>query len=47
MNAAALLAAKTEPQGRELPMDPLAYGLIAFSILFSLLLLTMAFGKDR
>lgn len=47
MSAAVLLAAETEHHGRELPMDPLAYGLIAFSILVALLLLTMAFGKDR
>jgi hypothetical protein len=40
-----LMAAAEET--RELPLPPLAIGLIAFGILLALLLVTLSFGKGR
>lgn len=42
----ALLAAEKEA-ARELPVAPWVFGLTAFGLLFVLLLVTLAFGKDR
>lgn len=48
MTAAAVRrAAEGESAGIDLPMEPWAYGLIAFGLLVLLLLLTLSFGKDR
>ena len=40
-------AAEGTEQARELPVPPLAFGLIAFGILVVLLLVTLSFGKGR
>jgi hypothetical protein len=40
-----LLASEGTP--RELPLEPWAFGVIAFVILVALLLVTLAFGMDR
>ena len=47
MNAAVLLAAETEHHGRDLPVEPWVYGVVAMGIFIALLLVTLAFGKDR
>ena len=47
MNAAVLLAAETEHHGRDLPVEPWVYGAVAMGIFIALLLVTLAFGKDR
>lgn len=46
MTAARLLATGEETT-RELPVEPWVMGVLAFGILVALLLVTMAFGKDR
>jgi hypothetical protein len=33
--------------GRDLPLPPWAFALLAFSLLTTLLLVTLSFGKDR
>ena len=42
-----LLQAKEGDHGRDLPADPLAYGVGAFALFVVLLLITLSFGKDR
>ena len=42
-----LIAAVEAEETRELPLPPLAIGLIAFGILLALLLVTLSFGKGR
>ena len=42
-----LLAQESESTGSELPVDPLVVGIGSFVLLCALLLVTMAFGKDR
>ena len=46
MTATELFAAQTET-GRDLPVEPWALGVGAFALLVVLLLITLAFGKDR
>ena len=40
-------AAEGAEQTRDLPLPPLAFGLIAFGILLALLFVTLSFGKGR
>lgn len=50
MTAAARLLAESESGTapvHELPVDPIFIGAGAFAILVALLLITLAFGKDR
>ena len=42
-----LLAVEGESQGRDLPLEPWAIGLVAFALLIAALLVTLMFGKDR
>lgn len=46
MTAARLLAT-SEGTPRDLPVDPLVLGVGVFGLLVVLLLVTLAFGKDR
>ncbi len=46
MTVARLLAAG-EGTPRDLPVEPWAFGVGAFVLLVALLLVTLAFGKDR
>ena len=46
MSVATVLAT-TGQQGRDLPLEPWVFGVVAFVLLTALLLVTMAFGKDR
>ncbi len=41
------LAVEGESAGRDLPLEPWAMGVLAFALLGTLLLITLAFGKDR
>ena len=43
----ATVLAESGQQGRDLPLQPWAIGLGAFLLLTALLLVTLAFGKDR
>ena len=43
----ATVLAESGQQGRDLPLEPWAIGLGAFLVLTALLLVTLAFGKDR
>lgn len=47
IHALTVLAAEEEHQLRELPLPPLAFGLLAFGGLVVLLLITLAFNRDR
>jgi hypothetical protein len=49
MSALAMTEAsvRAAEEGRDLPISPLAIGLIAFGILTLLLIVTMGFGKGR
>lgn len=47
MTAAAHLLASGEETARELPVEPWVMGVGSFGLLLVLLLVTMAFGKDR
>jgi|tagenome__1003787_1003787.scaffolds.fasta_scaffold20926049_3 hypothetical protein len=42
-----LLAVESESHGRDLPLEPWAFGLIAFGLLTAAMLVTLMFGKDR
>ena len=42
-----LLAVEGESHGRDLPLEPWAFGLIAFVLLTALMMVTLMFGKDR
>ena len=41
------ISVRAAEEGRDLPIPPLAIGLIAFGILTVMLIATMAFGKGR
>jgi hypothetical protein len=45
MSVATVLAETAH--GRDLPLPPWAFGLLAFTLLVSALLVTLSFGKDR
>jgi hypothetical protein len=47
MTAAVRVLAEGEGTTRDLPVEPWAMGVGAFALLVVLLLVTMAFGKDR
>jgi hypothetical protein len=47
MTAAVRVLAEGEETARDLPVEPWAMGVGAFALLVVLLLVTMAFGKDR
>jgi len=42
-----IVAAEESEVTRDLPLPPLAIGLIAFGILLALLFITLSFGKGR
>jgi len=42
-----IVAAESVEEHRELPIPPLAIGLITFGILLLLLFITLSFGKGR
>jgi hypothetical protein len=44
---AARVLAETANNGRDLPLEPWAIGVLAFGILVVLLAITLTFGKDR
>jgi hypothetical protein len=44
---AARVLAENATGGRELPLEPWAIGLLAFSLLVVLLLITLSFGRYR
>ena len=47
MTAAVRVLAQGEGQARDLPIEPWAFGVVAFVLLVVMLLVTLAFGKDR
>ena len=47
MTAAARLLASGQETAREIPAEPWVIGVGSFGLLVVLLLVTMAFGKDR